>query len=263
MRHMDSGAKTSDHPRMPAIGTTTFPELHEVLTKHRAKLKASEVHALFLGAQTSTSLRLGPQHLVDRIFGDSPALERLPGGPMQVFAVVFGYWNHLLDERRAGRVRLAPLLLSEGATRAEIRAYAATRHEELTWYVRGIDAGGDDPIEFRADGQKVHQQLAKTRVFLRAYASMKELQDEDANAMHTARKLVLEMIAIIEQLISELMDVSDEVRREAIATFQARRGSMTDDGVQVGGPRVPRNAPCPCGSGKKWKKCCGSVIQPQ
>jgi hypothetical protein len=24
-------------------------------------------------------------------------------------------------------------------------------------------------------------------------------------------------------------------------------------------PRVGRNEPCPCGSGKKWKKCCGAV----
>ncbi|MFR8275847.1 MAG: SEC-C metal-binding domain-containing protein, partial [Desulfovibrio fairfieldensis] len=23
------------------------------------------------------------------------------------------------------------------------------------------------------------------------------------------------------------------------------------------GPRVGRNDPCPCGSGKKYKKCCG------
>jgi len=23
---------------------------------------------------------------------------------------------------------------------------------------------------------------------------------------------------------------------------------------------VGRNDPCPCGSGKKWKKCCGQVI---
>ncbi len=23
------------------------------------------------------------------------------------------------------------------------------------------------------------------------------------------------------------------------------------------GPRVGRNAPCPCGSGKKFKRCCG------
>ncbi|HTG14601.1 MAG TPA: SEC-C metal-binding domain-containing protein [Blastocatellia bacterium] len=24
------------------------------------------------------------------------------------------------------------------------------------------------------------------------------------------------------------------------------------------GPRVGRNDPCPCGSGKKYKKCCGA-----
>jgi hypothetical protein len=26
-------------------------------------------------------------------------------------------------------------------------------------------------------------------------------------------------------------------------------------------PKVPRNAPCPCGSGRKYKKCCGREIQ--
>lgn len=24
------------------------------------------------------------------------------------------------------------------------------------------------------------------------------------------------------------------------------------------GPKIGRNDPCPCGSGKKWKKCCGA-----
>jgi hypothetical protein len=27
--------------------------------------------------------------------------------------------------------------------------------------------------------------------------------------------------------------------------------------VKYKGPKVSRNAPCPCGSGKKFKKCCG------
>ena len=27
--------------------------------------------------------------------------------------------------------------------------------------------------------------------------------------------------------------------------------------VQKNGRRVGRNAPCPCGSGRKYKKCCG------
>jgi preprotein translocase subunit SecA len=26
--------------------------------------------------------------------------------------------------------------------------------------------------------------------------------------------------------------------------------------VSTGGPKVGRNDPCPCGSGKKYKKCC-------
>ncbi|MCA9791670.1 MAG: SEC-C domain-containing protein, partial [Candidatus Eremiobacteraeota bacterium] len=32
------------------------------------------------------------------------------------------------------------------------------------------------------------------------------------------------------------------------------------DGVETpvqAGPKVGRNDPCPCGSGKKYKKCCG------
>ena len=31
----------------------------------------------------------------------------------------------------------------------------------------------------------------------------------------------------------------------------------------AGGPgdkKVPRNGPCPCGSGKKYKKCCGAAL---
>ncbi|MBL9122991.1 MAG: SEC-C domain-containing protein, partial [Planctomycetaceae bacterium] len=29
--------------------------------------------------------------------------------------------------------------------------------------------------------------------------------------------------------------------------------------VRNQGPRVGRNDPCPCGSGKKFKKCCGKA----
>lgn len=25
-------------------------------------------------------------------------------------------------------------------------------------------------------------------------------------------------------------------------------------------PKIGRNDPCPCGSGKKYKKCCGNVV---
>ena len=58
---------------MNAIGTT-YEELVALLTKLGAKMEAWEVHALYLGALTSTNFRLGPQRLLDRVLGDAPVL---------------------------------------------------------------------------------------------------------------------------------------------------------------------------------------------
>jgi SEC-C motif domain protein len=55
-------------------------------------------------------------------------------------------------------------------------------------------------------------------------------------------------------------------RHQEIARFRRHQGRWYYlDGslpapktVQHQGPRVGRNDPCPCGSGKKYKKCCGA-----
>jgi uncharacterized protein len=50
-----------------------------------------------------------------------------------------------------------------------------------------------------------------------------------------------------------------------LAIFRAGLKTMEQDLAADGGPAAPsaavaRNAPCPCGSGKKFKKCCGRVM---
>ena len=45
----------------------------------------------------------------------------------------------------------------------------------------------------------------------------------------------------------------EEIKREKVA-----EESQTDKNLTVtGSGKVPKNAPCPCGSGKKYKRCCG------
>ena len=34
-------------------------------------------------------------------------------------------------------------------------------------------------------------------------------------------------------------------------------GGASEEEESAGAPKVGRNDPCPCGSGKKYKKCCG------
>ncbi|MGN6702291.1 MAG: UPF0149 family protein, partial [Burkholderiaceae bacterium] len=66
----------------------------------------------------------------------------------------------------------------------------------------------------------------------------------------------------------ELAEIGDPARRHKLATeiesavpllfrfWQPRRRSATPT-VQRETPKTGRNDPCPCGSGKKFKKCCG------
>ena len=48
---------------------------------------------------------------------------------------------------------------------------------------------------------------------------------------------------------------------EAETVPEAQRGGMAlAAGVAAAVPRVGRNEPCPCGSGKKYKQCHGALV---
>jgi uncharacterized protein YecA (UPF0149 family) len=52
-----------------------------------------------------------------------------------------------------------------------------------------------------------------------------------------------------------------EAQRQA-ALQMSQQSQMANEGEAIktiirGKPKVGRNDPCPCGSGKKYKKCCG------
>ncbi|NQV33400.1 MAG: SEC-C domain-containing protein [Phycisphaeraceae bacterium] len=54
----------------------------------------------------------------------------------------------------------------------------------------------------------------------------------------------------------------DEVGQFAMAeqqraAAQAPQGEIQVKQIKLDQPKVGRNDPCPCGSGKKFKKCCG------
>ena len=52
--------------------------------------------------------------------------------------------------------------------------------------------------------------------------------------------------------LEEWNDIFDEDKRKALYKEQKKSTTVVHDG-----PKVFPNDPCPCGSGKKYKKCCG------
>ena len=78
----------------------------------------------------------------------------------------------------------------------------------------------------------------------------------------------------IEDAIVKTLFRAEPVSEEQMAEHRRRRAATPDRGIQFSAPpkaavskpktvvrkegKVGRNAPCPCGSGKKYKKCHGA-----
>ena len=62
----------------------------------------------------------------------------------------------------------------------------------------------------------------------------------------------------VKMLLTVQIKTQEEPKREAVmkpATNQSGDGSAAKEPVRK--KKIGRNDPCPCGSGKKYKKCCG------
>ena len=58
-----------------------------------------------------------------------------------------------------------------------------------------------------------------------------------------------------EQIASECEDDLPQAVTDIYRFWLAKRGTQT---IRRDEPKVGRNDPCPCGSGKKYKQCCGA-----
>lgn len=163
-------------------------------------------------------------------------------------------------------------------TRAEI---AALLRRHAARVVAALDAGEFGPVlsyddEGNADGVawavgflrgvELHpdswEAMLDEKDFGDALDAMESLAaalDEDADSDEGAPSAPgsqAERDVLIDRMIGDVADVHEFFRpwREAGTTPAAMRVET----VRRSGPKVGRNEPCPCGSGRKYKNCCGA-----
>ncbi|MBQ9609780.1 MAG: SEC-C domain-containing protein [Lachnospiraceae bacterium] len=81
-------------------------------------------------------------------------------------------------------------------------------------------------------------------------------EDSEVSLLYDPEKLYMNMVGCNAEWLYTLPQwdkiFSEEKRKEL---YKIEKSSKTI----VKPPKVGRNDPCPCGSGKKYKKCCGAV----
>jgi len=111
--------------------------------------------------------------------------------------------------------------------------------------------------------------ILKTGIGLRGYNQkdpLTEYKKESYNLfMELVDRIKYESIKTLQRI--RLRDEKAEEEKAAMDAMVRRMEAQQNEGVAMGRPgkerpistekKIPRNDPCPCGSGKKYKQCCG------
>ncbi len=136
--------------------------------------------------------------------------------------------------------------------------------------------GSKNPLtEYKIDGFNIFDEMLDTirssvmsRVFrVRVQLSpeaaeqrrrMAEAQQQGMNAQHNdAGNTAAQMAQNTAERSAHSSFNGDQARRQAVNSAMNQRSQGDNVTVRRTMPKVGRNDPCPCGSGKKYKQCCG------
>lgn len=96
-------------------------------------------------------------------------------------------------------------------------------------------------------------------------AGLADLLPKTRSELYAFLALIVAVIALLTQGSQSggkttNISVDQTINQVFIETDKAAKPREKNEPQAKGGtPKVGRNAPCPCGSGKKYKKCCGRV----
>jgi uncharacterized protein len=182
-----------------------------------------------------------PSKYLPKIWGDQTVFEDASSA-QEFLSLIMRHWNAIADTLNSGEVYL-PLLLEDesGITHA---------NDWANGFLRGMEFGKEDWALLLDD-----EDYGGSLVAIFALANENNSDPE----MRPYKDPI--SADLRETLIAGAAAGTTQIYRY----FKARRLLANDP---LGGtptfrrtmPKVGRNDPCPCGSGKKFKQCCGKII---
>ncbi len=163
------------------------------------------------------------------------------------------------DREELGNVTKAEIIetLTEKATarydeKEEEFGEELMREVERVVLLRTVDSHWMDHIDAMDE--------LKKGIGLRAYGQhnpVVEYRNEGYDMFTQMRDSIREETS--KMVLTVKVKANEEVKREQVAKVTGESGASdgSEDGVRRTGKKIGRNDPCPCGSGKKYKKCCG------
>ncbi|RPI77026.1 MAG: hypothetical protein EHM45_10710 [Desulfobacteraceae bacterium] len=228
--------------------------MREQLLKVGSPRSLHEVYGLFYGLLAAPKLVM-PSGYIPLILGENQIPFESQEEAQQFMGGLMALWNDLVDCEKKGNFFLPDK--DYPATLEGMRQRARDCSSLLAWFFTGLNmgaAGQCDAAEAspRASGVVIGRLLQEVQ----SYES--DLQAEETASEERIVQIAKSLDTLEGALIQCVRDFSlglKPLRMKVAREMQAMRNESAPQPARSF--KVSRNQPCPCGSGKKYKRCCG------
>ncbi len=231
-------------------------EMIRLLKGADAKLTLPEIYGLLYGCHAAPYI-FKPSQLISTVFGkNEETFASMKEGEKVIGNLLF-LWNVLGGWKPESEPLFYPDIeysdTSEGLTERV--------KDDLTIiksFIKGLDLCKTAKDAFSKDAADALKSLSEADAFLAKYIELfqkqSSIKDEE---FKKAKESIVDLEGIAGSCIARINLGLKEARMRIVKEMQKAADSQKK-AIQAKNAKVQRNEPCPCGSGKKYKKCCGA-----
>ncbi len=224
-----------------------------LLEKIDAKFSLTQIYGLFYGCLSAPELVI-PSMYHPLVFGEEGAEFETEEDAQTVIGGLMALWNALSRWTPASDDFFLPNIKYESTCGGLVNRLKDD-HSFAETFVLGLSLGKVADSDFSQDGRQALEDMAKNSAHIINYA---EVLERDT---FPEERLDKQNSKIADQLEDIMADCIVRINLGLKAAREWRNDEMRMMSTPPPAPntKIQRNAPCPCGSGKKYKKCCGLV----
>ena len=223
-----------------------------LLKKYEVEFTLHQLYGLLYGAVSAPAV-VQPSQVLSVIFNrKEPEFESMEEAK-SFLGNVMALWN-VVATSTSGEAPMAwpKIVFQQSDVGLKEYIHAITLLDEQ--FIKDLDLGATMEEDFAGEIRDAFESLARTDLLLKEDMDLLE-KDKSAN-----KKVIAESFKLVEKVENIIVDC---IGRIAVGLKDARMrkaretARFVESVHQARSSKVKRNAPCPCGSGKKFKKCCG------
>lgn len=228
-------------------------KISESLRKVGARCTLYGVYGLFHGCVAAPGMVMPSSYISLILEGDDVEFESREEA-VEFFYNLMTLWNRIAHWEPEAEPFLKPTL-EHPETLSGLKVRGEEYEIFISYFIKGLHLGGIVESDFTEDALEALKSLSDVQGSLRRYSDLDSdiasdgMLEEAIHGMNKLEETIGDCIARINLgLKPARMRTVEEMRQSVRVKHRTYRST---------GRKIGRNEPCPCGSGKKYKRCCG------